>query len=136
MKNAAGEKKAGFYLVLAAALLSLVSMLVYRTVLSQMEIVYGLSVIPAVVVVLVLAGIKAVGAKELFNWAAPVNAVVAALTAIISCSIMLDAFGYVVSGLYQFSQIRSYVVYAVIVVVEIILNVAAGFTGIIGENQE
>ena len=134
MKKTTGEKKAGFYLVIAGALLSLVSLLVYRTVLSQLGMVYGLSVIPAIVVVMVMAGVKIAGAKELINWAAPVNAVVTALTAIMSCSLMLDAFGYVVSGLYQFRQIRSYIIYAVIVVIAVILNVVAGFTGIVEEN--
>lgn len=90
MKKTTGEKKIGFYLVMAAAVLSLVSMLIYRTVLSQLGMVYGLSVIPAIVAVLVLAGMKMTGAKELLNWAGPVNAVVTALTAIISCSIMLE----------------------------------------------
>ena len=47
---------------------------------------------------------------------------------------MLDAFGYVVSGLYQFSQIKSYVIYAVIVVIAMTLNVVAGFTGLVEEN--
>ena len=134
MKKTTGEKKAGFYLVIAGALLSLVSLLVYRTVLSRLGMVYGLSVIPAIVVVMVMAGVKIAGAKELINWAAPVNAVVTALTAIMSCSLMLDAFGYVVSGLYQFNQIRSYIIYAVIVVIAVILNVVAGFTGIVEEN--
>ena len=134
MKKTTGEKKVGFYLVIAAAFLSLVSLLVYRTVLSQLGMVYGLSVIPAIVVVMVMAGVKIAGAKELINWAAPVNAVVTALTAIMSCSLMLDAFGYVVSGLSQFSQIRSYIIYAVIVVIAVILNVVAGFTGIVEEN--
>ena len=133
MKKTTGEKKIGFYLVMAAAVLSLVSMLIYRTVLSQLGMVYGLSVIPAIVAV--LAGMKMTGAKELLNWAGPVNAVVTALTAIISCSIMLDAFGLVVSGLYQFSQIRSYVIYAAVVAIAMILNVAAGFTGIVEENE-
>ena len=36
MKKTTGEKKIGFYLVMAAAVLSLVSMLIYRTVLSQL----------------------------------------------------------------------------------------------------
>ena len=44
MKKTTGEKKVGFYLVIAAALLSLVSLLVYRTVLSRLGMVYGLSV--------------------------------------------------------------------------------------------
>ena len=79
MKKTTGEKKIGFYLVMAAAVLSLVSMLIYRTVLSQLGMVYGLSVIPAIVAVLVLAGMKMTGAKELLNWAGPVNAVVTAL---------------------------------------------------------
>ena len=135
MKKTTGEKKIGFYLVMAAAVLSLVSMLIYRTVLSQLGMVYGLSVIPAIVAVLVLAGMKMTGAKELLNWAGPVNAVVTALTAIISCSIMLDAFGLVVSGIYQFSQIRSYVIYAAVVAIAMILNVAAGFTGIVEGNE-
>ena len=54
MKKTTGEKKVGFYLVIAAALLSLVSLLVYRTVLSRLGMVYGLSVIPAIVVVMVM----------------------------------------------------------------------------------
>ena len=58
MKKTTGEKKVGFYLVVAAAFLSLVSLLVYRTVLSQLGMVYGLSVIPAIVVVMVMAGVK------------------------------------------------------------------------------
>ena len=63
MKKTTGEKKVGFYLVIAAALLSLVSLLVYRTVLSRLGMVYGLSVIPAIVVVMVMAGVKIAGAK-------------------------------------------------------------------------
>ena len=136
MKKITGEKKVGFYLMCAAAVLSLISMVIYRTVLSQMKIVYGLSIIPAIITILIVVIVKALGEKEVLNWAAAVNAVITALTAIISCSIMLDAFGYVVSGLYQFSQIRSYVIYAVVVVIAMILNVAAGFTGIVGESQE
>ena len=58
MKKTTGEKKVGFYLVIAAALLSLVSLLVYRTVLSQLGMVYGLSVIPAIVVVMGMAIVK------------------------------------------------------------------------------
>lgn len=64
MKKTTGEKKIGFYLVMAAAVLSLVSMLIYRTVLSQLGMVYGLSVIPAIVAVLVLAGMKMTGQKN------------------------------------------------------------------------
>ena len=67
MKKTTGEKKVGFYLVIAAALLSLVSLLVYRTVLSRLGMVYGLSVIPAIVVVMVMARVKIAGAKELIT---------------------------------------------------------------------
>ena len=135
MKKQQVKKRLDFiWLIAAGSFFSLVSLLVYRTVLSQLGMVYGLSVIPAIVVVMVMARVKIAGAKELINWAAPVNAVVTALTAIMSCSLMLDAFGYVVSGLYQFSQIKSYVIYAVIVVIAMTLNVVAGFTGLVEEN--
>ena len=67
MKKTTGEKKVGFYLVIAAALLSLVSLLVYRTVLSRLGMVYGLSVIPAIVVVMVMTGVKIAGAKEVIG---------------------------------------------------------------------
>ena len=134
MKKITGEKKSGFYLVIAAAILLLASLVIYRNVLSQMQIVYVLSVITVVIAVLAFVGEKVLGANELLNWVAPLNAVITALTAIISCSVMLDAFGYVVSGLYQFSQIQSYVIYAVVVIIAIVLNVAAGFTGIVEES--
>ena len=134
MKKTVGEKRFGFYLLMIAAILSLASMVLYNTVLNRLGIVYGLSVITVVIAVLAFAGEKVLGSNELLNWMAPVNAVITALTAIISCSVMLDAFGYVVSGLYQFSQIQSYVIYAVVVVIAMVLNVAAGFTGIVEES--
>lgn len=134
MKKTVGKRRFGFYLLMIAAILSLASMVLYNTVLNRLGIVYGLSVITVVIAVLAFAGEKVLGANELLNWIAPVNAVITALTAIISCSVMLDAFGYVVSGLYQFSQIQSYVIYAVVVVIAMVLNVAAGFTGIVEES--
>ena len=134
MKKTVGKRRFGFYLLMIAAILSLASMVLYNTVLNRLGIVYGLSVITVVIAVLAFAGEEVLGANELLNWMAPVNSVITALTAIICCSVMLDAFGYVVSGLYQFSQIQSYVIYAVVVVIAMVLNVAAGFTGIVEES--
>ena len=123
MKKTTGEKKVGFYLVIAAALLSLVSLLVYRTVLSQLGMVYGLSVIPAIVVVMVMAGVKIAGAKELINWAAPVNAVVTALTAIMRAAAL--CWMHLVTwylACISSARLKSYIVYAVIVVIAVILK--------------
>jgi hypothetical protein len=115
----------GCYLTLAAAILSLVSVITYATVLHTMTPVYVLQIVAIILAVVAIVGAKS--ENPIFPWVTCVNAALMALAAGISASVMVDAMGYVVSGLNTFDTIQSYIVFLVVAVISMVLNIIAGF---------
>ncbi len=125
MKN----KSVGFYLTLAAAVLMLVGLPFYAQSAYAITTVYIMTVIVAVAVVGMF-----LTKGEIANGLCIVGTVAAAAAVIFSFSTQLDAIGYVLSGLYTFSQIQGFVVFAVLAIIGWILLIVASFTGVSKKN--
>lgn len=125
MKN----KSVGFYLTLAAAVLMLVGLPFYAQSAYAISTVYIMTAIVAVAVVGMF-----LTKGELANGLCIVGTVAAAAAVIFSFSTQLDAIGYVLSGLFTFSQIQGFVVFAVLAIIGWILLIVASFTGVSKKN--
>jgi hypothetical protein len=115
----------GCYFVLISAVLSIVSLIIYGTVLHKMTAVFVLTILAVVLAVVAIVGSK--NDNPIFSWVTCVNAALMGLTAAVSANVMVDAIGYVVSGLNTFDTIQSYIVYLVVAVVAMVLDIIAGF---------
>lgn len=123
MKN----KALGFYLAAAVAVLSLVGVVVYGSVLVQDSIVTVL-----MIAAVVLAAATAVLGKLIDNnWIVALIPVVnsAVITLAIGAAFlpMVDQIAYVVTALDPFSTISALVIFAVIAVVALVANVVSCF---------
>jgi len=125
MKN----KSVSFYLTLAAAVLMLVGLPFYAQSAYAIPTVY---IMTAIVAVMVVGMFLTKG--ELANGLCVVGTVAAAAAVIYSFSTQLDAIGYVMSGLFTFSQIQGFVIFAVLAIVGWILLIVASFTGVSKKN--
>lgn len=125
MKN----KSVSFYLTLAAAVLMLIGLPFYAQSAYAIPIVYIMTAIVAVAVVGIF-----LTKGELANGLCIVGTVAAAAAVIYSFSTQLDAIGYVMSGLFTFSQIQGFVIFAVLAIVGWILFIVASFTGVSKKN--
>lgn len=117
----------GFWLTIGAAVFALVGVIVYSTVMNTKMGCFATNAIAVVICVLGLAGTKLIGNKEIPNWAPCIAAVLIGYTMVSSASVMVDAIGYVVSGLYLFSDIQTYVIFLAVDFIALALNAAAGF---------
>ncbi len=121
MKN----KSVGFYLTLAAAVLMLIGLPFYAQSAYAISTVYIMTAIVAVAVVGMF-----LTKGEIANGLCIAGTVAAAAAVIFSFSTQLDAIGYVLSGLFTFSQIQGFVVFAVLAIVGWLLLIIASFTGV------
>ncbi len=121
MKN----KSVRFYLTLAAAVLMLIGLPFYAQSAYAIPIVYVMTAIAAVAVVGMF-----LTKGEIANGLCIAGAVAAAAAVIFSFSTQLDAIGYVMTGLFTFSQIQGFVIFAVLAIVGWILFIVASFTGV------
>jgi hypothetical protein len=123
MKN----KALGFYLAAAVAVLSLVGVIVYGSVLVQDSIVTVL-----MIAAVVLAAATAVLGKLIDNnWIVALIPVVnsAVITLAIGAAFlpMVDQIAYVITALDPFSTIASLVIFAVVAVIALVANVVSCF---------
>ena len=122
------KKKLGFYALIVSAVLLIAALATYGGSYVVVKSVYTwlavALVIEAVGLVLTFMNKKA----EWINWIPGVGAVVAMWGLMQGVNSMLDACGYVVAGLYLFSDIQGWVVFMVIAVLAVIAGVVAGFS--------
>lgn len=128
MKNT-GKAAVGFYIAILAAVVSLGSIGIYTTVMNTKTECFVLLAAAVVIGLIGVFGSKLTGGMEIFQWMPCVAAVLVGYGAFSSASAMVDAIGYVVAGLYLFSDIQTYVVFAGCAVAAILLNIIAGFLG-------
>ncbi len=121
MKN----KSIGFYLTVVAMVLMLIGLPFYAKSAYAISTVY---IMTAIVVVAEVGMFLTKG--EIANGLCIVGTVAAAAAVIYSFSTQLDAIGYVLSGLYTFSQIQGFVTFAVLAIIGWILFIAASFIGV------
>lgn len=119
------NKGIGGYFVLAAAVLSVISLFVYGMVLNKTAMVFVLTIVAVVLAVVSLVMGK--DENPIYPWVTCVNGALTALGAALSAGVMVDAIGYVISGLNTFDTIQSYVIYLVIAIAAMVCNILAGF---------
>jgi hypothetical protein len=117
----------GFYLDVVATVLLIAALAAYVTVMNTRLLCFAAMAVGLLFGVIGPVGIKLAGGKELLQWMPCVAAVLAGFAAMSSATVMVDPIGYVVSGLYLFSDIQSYVIYLALAVAAIVLYLIAGF---------
>lgn len=119
MKNRAS----GFYLTLVAAILALVGVIIYGRVMYTMPVVYGVLIAAIVVEVLAI-----VINKRVFNNFLPIiEGVLLGYGLAMSFFVMVNQIGYVIAGLDKIDTLYSFIAFAVIAGIGMLLNIVAGF---------
>ena len=118
------KKAGGFYLTLAAAVLALVGVILYGSVMYRMNAVY---VLLAAAIILGALVFVLTGKTVLANLLPVVNAVLMASAAVWSASLMVNQIGYVISGLDGIDTIMSFIVLCVLAVIAMLLYIVASF---------
>lgn len=123
------NKAIGFYMSVAAAILALAGLCVYHAAPNAENNVMA---ILAAVVVLQIAGLAVLAfikGKELPNLILTANTVLMAAALVNSFRTQLDKLGYVVSGLYDFSTVQTFVVSAVLMLLSMVIFLISSWSG-------
>lgn len=121
------KKGFGFYCVIVSAILAAASLFLYGKSYTTNTATYLWLGIALAVDILAIVLPIAMKKGEWLNWLPVIGAVVTMWGLVQSINIMLDACGYVVSGLYQFSDIQGWVIFMVCAVLAFLVDVIAGF---------
>lgn len=125
------KKAIGFYLSIVAAVLALAASFLYGNTMEKTAGVKEMMIIAAVVNILIVVGALGLKKANLLGWLAVIGAALCMYGMMKSVNNMLDPIGYVVSGLYQFSEIQGWVVFMAVSVVAFLMDIIAGFTNIV-----
>ena len=102
------KKTVGFYLSIIAAVLALIGMVIYQGMKQEATLL----VIAAVVVeVILIVGSGVSGGHRIFDFFPSVSAILLTAGIMISLPSQIDGFGYLVSGLYTFDDMRGAILF-------------------------
>ena len=124
------KKSICFFILAAAAVVSIVSIVLYGSSYSTTPKAYGF-MIAGVAVAAVSLVIGMTKGSRIANWGGAAAAALMAAGLGWSLTVMVDAIGYVISGLYQFSTLQSYITYAICAGIGWLLYLVSGFSGIL-----
>lgn len=127
MKEYMANKAAGFYLTLAAAVLSLAGIFVYGTVMYRFTPVYFLLGAAAAIEVLLAVLLQMFGAGSAVKLLPVLNVALTASAVVWSFYVMVNQIGYVVAALDPVSTITTFIVYVAIGVIALLLNIVSCF---------
>ena len=120
------KKSVGFYIEILAAIVGIVSIVMYGSSMVTTQKTY---VFLVAAVVVALAGALLAPKMPICNWAAPVAAALAAAGIGWGVTVMADPIGYVISGLYTFADIQGWVIFVAVAGVAWLLYLVASFAG-------
>lgn len=126
------NKGIGFFVLAAAAIVSVVSIFLYGSAMNKATSAYGFMIAAAVVACAALV-LGAVSGNKLANWGGALAAVLMMAGLGWSLTVMVDAIGYVISGLYQFSLLQSYITFAVCGGIAWLLFLVSSFMSVVKE---
>lgn len=112
------NKAIGTYFALAAAVLSIVAIILYGGAYLKVTPPY---------IWLVVAAVAGIASLKLGGWGAAIGACASALAMTTSTNVMLDPVGYVVSGLYQMDTLTGWITFMVVCAVAMLIFIIAGF---------
>ncbi len=119
------EKSIGVYLTLAGGIIAVIALIVYRLVMYKMNEVYYMLV--GAIAVSILAFLLAKVFPTLAGLMAAGGAFLMASAAVWGASLMVNQMGYVVAGLDGIDTILSFIIFAVVAVVGMLMYIIAAF---------
>ena len=132
MNDTKAKKSVGFFVLAAAAVVSVISIVLYGSAMNKTTNAYGFMIAAAVVAVAALV-LSAVKGSKLANWGGFCAAVLMMAGLAWSLTAMVDAIGYVISGLYQFSLLQSYITFAICGGIAWVLFLVSSFMNVVSE---
>ena len=126
------KKSVGFFVLAAAAVVSVISIILYGSAMNKATSAYGFMIAAAVVACAALV-LGAVSGNKLANWGGALATVLMMAGLGWSLTVMVDAIGYVISGLYQFSLLQSYITFAVCGGIAWLLFLVSSFMSVVKE---
>lgn len=127
MKQYLEKKTAAFYLTVAAAVLTLLGLLFYLGSRGNVAAASALLVGSILAEVVLIAGTGIVGNKPLFELTVPCSALLLVGGIMLSLPNQIDAFGFFVSGLYTFAEMRNTIFYLAASAVALVLYIISSF---------
>ena len=132
MNDTKAKKSLGFYILAAGAVITVICIVLYGSAMNKANSAYGFMVAAAVVAIAALV-IGAVTGNKIANWGGFCAAVLMMAGLAWSLTVMVDAIGYVSAGLYQFSLLQSYIVFAVCGGIAWLLFLMSSFMNVVQE---
>ena len=126
------KKSVGFFVLAVAAVVSVISIILYGSAMNKATSAYGFMIAAAVVACAALV-LGAVSGNKLANWGGALATVLMMAGLGWSLTVMVDAIGYVISGLYQFSLLQSYITFAVCGGIAWLLFLVSSFMSVVKE---
>lgn len=127
MKDYFAEKTPGFYITVVATALAIAGLVFYVPVQGATVISIGLTAAVLVVETLLIVLSGVMGNRPFMDLASSVCAVLMGAALVQSFTPQLDSIGFVVSGLYTFDQIFSFVLFVGFGASAMVLYIAASF---------
>ena len=125
------SKKIGFFILFAAVVVDIVAIILYGGSFTTTNNAYIWMAVAAVIgLVAAFAGPKA---PAICNWGPALAAAAMAAGIAFGATVMSDAIGYYISGLYQFSELVGWITSAGVGAIALVLFIIAGFTGVAAE---
>lgn len=121
------DKAVGFYLTLAATVLSIVGLVLYTNVLYKLPVVYVFCIAAIVLTVVVLVGAFTGKKIPAADYLPVINAALMACAAVWAVYLMVNQIGYVIAELDDKSTIMGLIYFEVAAVVAMLLNIVASF---------
>lgn len=125
------SKKIGFFILFAAVVVDIVAIALYGASFTTTQDAYiWMGVAAAIGLVAAFAGSKA---PAICNWGPALAAAAMAAGIAYGATVMSDAIGYTISGLYQFSALTTWITYTAVGLLALVLFWVAGFLGVASE---
>ena len=121
------KRTLGFYIALIAAIVGIVSIVLYGRSLNTSKNAYYFLIAAAAVALLTALG--ATKLPGLCNWGGSIAAALAFTGIAYSVTVMSDAIGYVISGLYSYDTLQSWISFLIVAGISWVLYIIAGFAG-------
>jgi hypothetical protein len=125
------KRTIGFYIEFAAAVVGIVSALLYGTSMITTNKTYIFIIAAAVVAV--ASAFAATKMPKIFNWGAVVAAALMAAGIAYSITVMSDTIGYFISGLYTIDDLKTWITFMFVACISWLLYFIAGFFGMVKE---
>lgn len=105
------KKTVGFYLTVIATVLAIVGLVFYQSYTGVKMEATWLVVAAIVVEVILIAASAGVGNKPIFDFAPSLSAILLACGMMVALPPMINGFGFLVSGLFTFDDMRGAIFY-------------------------